>query len=125
MATRNQIKELAQNYLDAGDLESTEILLGMIESGEYEDETTTAGLAFETAKAIPRGFGKGLLSSGAGLAGLRGVFNAVGEPLCTLGSSLSLGTFTLLLHGRFCLVSGWPESMAAYTAARFHCSLTV
>ena len=70
MATRNQIKELAQNYLDAGDLESTEILLGMIESGEYEDETTTAGLAFETAKAIPRGFGKGLLSSGAGLAGL-------------------------------------------------------
>ncbi len=70
MATRNQIKELAQNYLDAGDLESTEILLGMIKRGEYEDETTTAGLAFETAKAIPRGFGKGLLSAGAGLAGL-------------------------------------------------------
>ena len=58
MATRNQIKELAQNYLDAGDLESTEILLGMIERGEYEDETTTAGLAFETAKAIPEGLVK-------------------------------------------------------------------
>ena len=70
MATFDQLTELAESYLEAGDIQSTEFLLEMIEKGEYQDETTTAGLAFETAKAIPRGFGKGLLSSGAGLAGL-------------------------------------------------------
>ena len=70
MATLDQLKEGIILADQAGDYNAAMAIARMVNDGEYDDEATTLGLLSETALAVPRGFGKGVLSVGSGLAGL-------------------------------------------------------
>ena len=70
MATLDQLKKGIILADQAGDYNAAMAIARMVNDGEYDDEATTLGLLSETALAVPRGFSKGVLSVGSGLAGL-------------------------------------------------------
>lgn len=70
MATLDQLKKGIILADQAGDYNAAMAIARLVNDGEYDDEATTLGLLSETALAVPRGFGKGVLSVGSGLAGL-------------------------------------------------------
>ena len=62
------IKEPEQDFLDMGFDEQLQTVLSSPLAKPLEPVVKSAEAVFELGKAVQRGFGKGLLSAGAGLA---------------------------------------------------------